>query len=454
MASRGGAVARSADSARWQFAVLGAAVGLAVPFFGARSALAFGAAAVVVALLGLGWRGLVSLLVALTYITVVRVNVLGVHLRPEHFVLPLCFVAAIRAGRGRALAAAATDRTVVLYGFFVVWSTLITLMKSPQPGESLLICAWLALDWLMLVLFLGTSESALSLARLGLLWAGVAAVVAVALWVAAQVLGTHLGVSPKTVEAVPAASGFSFEANLLGATMALWAFVALTGVRSVGRRTTTFVLVAAAGATALSFTRAAVVALAAGLVVWSAIGGEPARRRAARVVVGLVVAMAVAIVVAPGVVKPLRTTVTQALNFSSGTGLRRAQGWKSALEDIKGTAWVTGLGTNSFGQRHLDPTLPTTPTPAYLANLPLQVLYDTGLVGVGLIVATVLSMLTRRRLQDGRALGLMTVYVICAAATSPFWYGTTWILVAIAVLDRRTSRPAPASAGAPLVTVT
>jgi hypothetical protein len=82
--------------------------------------------------------------------------------------------------------------------------------------------------------------------------------------------------------------------------------------------------------------------------------------------------MAVAIVVAPGVVKPFRTTVTQALNFSSGTALRRAQGWKPALEDIKGTAWVTGLGTNSFGQRHLDPTLPTTPTPAYLAHLPLR----------------------------------------------------------------------------------
>ncbi len=318
-------------------------------------------------------------------------------------------------------------------------------MKSPLPGESLVICAWLALDWLLLVLLVGTGHSALSLARLGLLWAGVAAAAAVALWVGARVLGTTVGVSAKTVEAVPAASDFSFEANLLGATMALWAFVALTGVRSVGRRTTALVLVTAAAATALNFTRAAAVGFAAGLVVWAAIGGRPAIQKTARLVGALVVAVAVLVTVAPGVVRPLRAMVSQALDFTSDTGRHPAEGWRAAVGDLSGTSWLTGLGTNSFGQRRLEPTLPTTPTPAYLANLPLQILYDTGVVGVALMLATILSLLSRRRLHDGRGLGLMTVYVVCATATSPFWYGTTWILVAIAVLDRRAPSPPTAT---------
>jgi hypothetical protein len=111
------------------------------------------------------------------------------------------------------------------------------------------------------------------------------------------------------------------------------------------------------------------------------------------------------------------------------------QFWEAALDDLRGYDLLFGHGADSFGHRRLDPTQPG--KPAYLGNLTLQVLYETGIVGTALLTATVLSLFTRRRLKDGRALSLLTLYLICASATSPFWYGTTWVLVAIAMIDRR-----------------
>ena len=417
-------------------AAAGTAAGLAA-VGGRGPATVLGGTAAVVTLQALGWQRLVGLLIAATFVTRFRIDVLGANLRPEHLVLVVCVVAMLRAGKGASLASAAADRTAVLFGFFVAWSAFVSVLEAPKVGESLLIVGWLALDWLMVVVLVAAGRDAPALARIGVLWAGAAAAAGVVLWMVSRAAGTGVGVATETLGGTPAASGLAFEPNLLGAGLALWAFVAFTGVPRLRRPVAAGVVTLCLAAIALSLTRAAMVGLGLGLVTWAALAGTRARVRLLLLVVAAGVVAASVVLVEPEVAAPVAENAAQALDFGSGTGKLRLESWRTAVADLDGMDWATGLGTNSFGQRHLEPTLPTTPTPAYLANLPLQVLYDTGVVGAALLAAVVASALSRHRLRDGRAVGLLVVYGVCAVATSPFWYGTTWLLVAIAVLDRR-----------------
>lgn len=437
----GNALNRAGDGNRYEpyhgyramlaITALGGVAALAVAA-GAGITLVMAAVAGALTFQALGSRRLIWLLIGATFVTRFRIDAFGASFRVEHLVLAVCLLALIREGRVAALVAAATDRTVLVFGAFVAWSGLVSVLQSPRAGESLLIVGWLALDVVLLVVVLASDQGADLLARAGILWAGAAAAVAIVLWGAARTAGVSFGVASDE-----AALGLSFEPNLLGATLALWAFVAFTGVRSVRRRTGLVVVALSLVAIALSLTRSALMGLVLGLLTWATLQGARARVRAVRLLVTVLGGLVLIVALAPGLVTPISENVTSALELGSGTGKHRVDSWRTAVGDMDGTAWAIGLGTNSFGQRHLEPTLPTTPTPAYLANLPLQILYDTGVVGAVLVGVGLVGLVRGRRLRDGRALGLLVVYGVCAIATSPFWYGTTWLLTAIAVLDRR-----------------
>lgn len=383
----------------------------------------------------LGWKRLAIVLIGSTFVTVLRVDLMGATFRLEHLVLVATVVALVVAGREQSLVVASRDRTAMLFAAFVVWSAIISALQSVSPGDSLRIVGWLALDWLFLVVVLATWRDAASLAGTAVSFAGIAALVAIVLWFAAWAAGTSVGVSAET--GGTAASGLSFEPNLLGATVALYVFVAFTGLSSLSRSRTTWFVMAGVVAVALSLTRAAMVGLGLGLAMWAVCSGSRARLRLLRLVLAGTVVAAVAVLIVPQIAGPVSRSAAEVMDFEAGTGRNRLESWRTAVADMRGFNLVVGLGTNSFGQRHFEPTLPTTPTPAYLANLPLQILYDTGIVGAALLSAVVGSILSARRLRDGRAAGLLIVYVVCASATSPFWYGTTWVFVAIAILDRR-----------------
>jgi hypothetical protein len=48
-----------------------------------------------------------------------------------------------------------------------------------------------------------------------------------------------------------------------------------------------------------------------------------------------------------------------------------------------------------------------------------------------------------RRKRPGRAVGLILIFLVCSITTSTFWFGSTWLLIAMAL------RGAPRSARAP-----
>lgn len=89
---------------------------------------------------------------------------------------------------------------------------------------------------------------------------------------------------------------------------------------------------------------------------------------------------------------PLVVSAGGVLDFGSGTGAVRVEGWTTALEEVQRESIWIGMGSNSFGQRHLTGD-ELHPEPANLGSIYIRALYDTGLVGLFLFVAFLIGVL-------------------------------------------------------------
>jgi hypothetical protein len=113
-------------------------------------------------------------------------------------------------------------------------------------------------------------------------------------------------------------------------------------------------------------------------------------------------------------------------DLGSGTGAYRAGIWNLALDELStpGTA-LFGFGTNSFPQHHREEG--GSGEDLYLSNLPLAVVYDGGLVGGGLFVVAIASLLRRapvRARRSGQAAVL--ALLVASIATNPIWFAFAW----------------------------
>jgi len=83
---------------------------------------------------------------------------------------------------------------------------------------------------------------------------------------------------------------------------------------------------------------------------------------------------------------------------TSSTAVDRFSEWRIALDQFK-LSPIFGLGTNSYGQRNLPPhvsqnaaaTSPTGTKQAYLGNLYIRTLYDSGLTGLLLLLVFIIG---------------------------------------------------------------
>jgi O-antigen ligase len=404
--------------------------------------------AVSICLVSLSTRRLERLLVGATYVTRFRATLVGVRVLPEQLLVPVVLVAGLLQGRRGPLLSALRDRTVRLLGLFVLWSAFVSVLRSSDVTASLNIVAWLGMSWLILVSLVAFGETSERLQRQIIGWGVCAAVIAVVLFAIPLVLsvmnraglttltfGTQIG----TALGAPAAShGLAFEANILGSTMAIAGFLCIVASRSViSSRARILSLIPILLAMILSNTRGAALAFIAGLMLW---GLRPSARILGRLIATLMLVLVLLLslsALAPDTANTILSKVDNLTQFSSGTGLYRLDSWRTAVGDLSVDSAVTGLGTNSFGQRHLEPTLPTKPTPAYLGNALLQIVYDTGIVGMFIWVAALLTVWPRALAKRPKARGLLLIFLISSAATSTLWFGSTWALIALAVLSRR-----------------
>ncbi len=97
---------------------------------------------------------------------------------------------------------------------------------------------------------------------------------------------------------------------------------------------------------------------------------------------------------------------------------------------MKGVNLWFGNGTNTFGLRHEQPGTPG--VSGHIIMLPVQVLYDGGIVGLGLLIALFVAVFVCvPRPRKPVAAGLLASYLLSATLTSMFWFAITWILIAV-----------------------
>lgn len=387
----------------------------------------------------LGWRRLALLMIAATFVTRWRIPIPGMNILVEHALLGATLLALFLAGKSSQVLSAIREPSVILFGLFVLWSFFVSSTRSPNASASLEIVGWLVLDWVMLAVLVASFPTPSDVVSAGAGYASLAAAAAIGMWIVSQVSGSEIGVQFESQTGSSAVYGLSFEANLLASALGIWTFLALS-VSSVSWRTRWVTVVLSLSAIALTLTRAVLVGLAGGLLIWALFGVGSDRRRVLKTLFVAALLAVSFIVLAPAQSSPFISKTQNILDFKDGNGALRVREWTTAVADLQGIDWLIGLGTNSFGQRHRDPTRPLEPRPAYLGNLPLQVLYDTGLIGVLLLGSGVLLLLPVDRRKLARACGLIVLFMASAIATSPFWFGSSWLLIALGVMDRRTER--------------
>jgi len=373
-----------------------------------------------------------SLLVLSTFLSRLSADVAGVSVRPEMVLAAAAGASlALTPGRLRNRAPWGILLPILLW---MGWLFFTTMFLAPVPAESFSIIAWLILD-LSAVVFLALRLSGPERVVTAGLYATFATqILALAFWTIATAGGPAI-----LVREDPGYGGFAahmgvFEPNLLGGLLVLWAAVSQSDrlAAHIPPAIRTGVTLLCIPAAIVTHTRAALVA---GLVVVV----YAAARRGGRLVLHLGIPALVSTTLVLGGFVTLSAVglekFEELISFKEGTGHYRATTWDAALRDLSEAGWAShlyGLGLNSFGQRHLDPSLPGSGTPWYLGNVVLQIQYDSGLVGSVLVAGTLFVLI--HRLRSPGTVVFVAAYLLLALSTSSIWLLQSWIFLSLGVL--------------------
>lgn len=372
----------------------------------------------------------------------------GGNLRPEHFALAALLggLGYEQLGRGAPRLVHLRSVTWLVLGWLAV-NAVASWSFSPDRVASLKIVVWVGLSFLM---YLGTLQVVPQRVKLpDALDALIAIGGAVGVFGLVVFVLYQVGISLPFIQIDPITNHVTtfstmWEANIFGSfemMVASLAFMRLSmeppGTRRA--RWLLYGLLVSLLALLISFTRAAWLGamVALGLQMVQARGGIRLGRRLWVLLAALGVAIGAVFALGAG-----RTFILRALSLnevSSGSFAYRLIRFGMAYQGFFDSPWL-GNGTNSFGQRFLDPSQNFAPD--YLPSLFLQALYDSGLIGFGILMAlfgVFLVGLWRRRLAAdpstrAMATGLgatLVAMLIAYQTTSAFWFGYTWVLLGL-----------------------
>jgi hypothetical protein len=331
---------------------------------------------------------------------------------------------------------------IQLLGAFLAVNYAASLAFSPDKASSLNICIWMTLNLVIVALALAVFEDdKRALYRRLFVGAFIVVATGVAGWVLAVGTGITIGAGLDPLVGMRA-RGVSFEPNILAGTAAMWTFILLTQQRRLRGREWVFVALSVA-AIPLTTTRVAFVALAAGLCIFALPMGVRVWRLAPVALVG-VAALATLQVAQPSAMLSITEKFSD-LRFTNQTSTYRLDSWRIAVQEMSGTDWLVGKGTNSFGLRHFDPTHPGENLPYYLGNLPLATLYDVGLIGFAFLMAAALILVFRKGPDRhlARRIAALATFLLLSIATSPFYFSLYWLFIALALARPKVTQPPP-----------
>ncbi len=378
---------------------------------------------------------LLALFLLSTLSTRYGIQIAGLTLRGEYVAGVLLALALLRQ---RSAGPVDARRRAVLLTLliYLVYATSVTILFAPSPTRSLTVLLWFASDCLILGALLRVPGLTRTLVRQGTVIAAAHAVFGIVAWVTASVGGPVFGVQIDPSYGGLAAYGLSYEANIFAGVTSVWTVVAMSSPREWTLRATRPALLVLAPVVALiSHTRTALIALVAGLVVLlvGRTSGQ-ARKKAMSALAGLVLVIPLGLATGlPGTAE-IAGKFARTLDPGSPNASLRLETSAVALEDLRFSTSVLGLGTNSYGQRHLRRADDGSLAPGYLGNLPLQILYDTGLVGAGILVSGLFGA-TRRRAHAARGTAILVTLLVVSLSTSFFWFAATWVFVLIGCDD-------------------
>lgn len=364
----------------------------------------------------------------------------------------------------------------LVYLAFVAWNVVTTLVFSPSLTWSASILIWLAIDLLLLVSMMTLAEGAELAGRIGRLSVAPWALVGFAVYVVANITRGQIAIGTDFdyLYEVYVARVTAIEANIYASILIFWTLLAITR-RGIGRWEIAAIAVFVPLGLVASQTRTAVFSLVLGLAVFGLFTvfslrsswRERVRRIApALVLVGTLV-VTYGIVAALGGTEPADRTLTTTaspsapvsapptgttpspaptrepdptnpeqqnkigdVDFQGGTIGFRLEVAGLAAQEMKGVNLWFGNGTNTFGLRHEQPGTPG--VSGHIIMLPVQVLYDGGIVGLGLLMALFVAVFVCvPRPRKPVAAGLLASYLLSATLTSMFWFAITWILIAV-----------------------
>jgi hypothetical protein len=405
------------------------------------------------------------------------------------------------------------------FGLYLACLTLSSVLFAPDRADSLRMTFWTGLSMaggLLAFLLLARSNARATewMLASGYVQAAVALVFAVLFFTLGPVVVAGPEPAPGIIQplsSLPKVFGLSWEANLYASLLAALAIIGLNRLLSGGRPADKVLVPFMVAAIALGVTRGAYLGLAAGVAVYALFAVAPERwpalrdirrvgKRLVPVAGSLLVGMAVAAVLLQGgrppntpltftfpgwgggpvavasgspgptagptarpTARPTPSPTPKATPFvvlpQNDTVAFRAERIPVALADIPNSL-VIGLGANSFGQRHEDPSQHGAPD--HIAPMALAALYESGVLGaagLGLGFGLILLMLfrsSRRRVDRGTIAayaGALASLLVAYEATSALNFALIW-LIAGAGLAAATQPADPADpaegVGAPL----
>lgn len=213
-------------------------------------------------------------------------------------------------------------------------------------------------------------------------------------------IGTLFGVtSLETLGGFPAATGFAYEHDLFGSTSAAAAIAFLVLWRERNRafspRLSALGFWVCFAGTLLSLARGAWAGVAVAMVaVWltsrEALLGMVKVVLYGALILGIGALLFVSFVsrdvtVGASTAGAVSSQAGHVFDLATATGAQRLIEWETSLSEVRRSP-ILGLGTNSYGQRHFDMTRFGT-RPAFVGNWFVRTLYDSGLVGLFLLMA-------------------------------------------------------------------
>jgi hypothetical protein len=119
-----------------------------------------------------------------------------------------------------------------------------------------------------------------------------------------------------------------------------------------------------------------------------------------------------------------------ALDFNSETLVYRLRVYEIAINDIRQSDVIyklLGRGLNAFSQTHqIDISQVEN---AYLSNLPLSLLYDTGIIGLFFFVLFIVRLISTSFQLDRVSIGFWFALLIATSTTNMFWFCFIWLFI-------------------------